>query len=65
MPKYEITRSIVTARGSQTYRCEARSKKEAFKKFEAGQDEFVDDEIEVTELEPVSMNDIEEIKDSE
>ena len=62
MPIYRIARNITRVMGYQVWECEAGSLKEAYSKFRAGDDICIDEEIEISGLAPVSMEDIEEVK---
>ena len=52
--RYDI-RASVNARGTQYYEIEADSEQDALKKFNDGGGEFVDEDIEVTDIEDVEI----------
>jgi len=56
--KYRIERDVTNFHGSQTFECDADSKEEAMKKFEKGDDIFIEQDIEVTNLSDVTIEEI-------
>lgn len=49
--KYRIDCGVKSARGWQSFTVEAGSKEEALRKHAEGESEYLDEEVEVTELE--------------
>ena len=60
MKDYIINVDVKKAVGTQTFVIHALSKEEAIELFNAGKGEFLCEEIEVTELYPVNIENIEE-----
>ncbi len=58
MPKFEITRDVMDAGGTQIYTVEATDIEDAFRLFEAGEGDFISEEIDVTGLSKVDIHDI-------
>ncbi len=56
--KYRIDREATGFNGWQTSECEADSKEEAMEKFKNGDDTFIDEELEVTNLGDIDIDDI-------
>ena len=63
MKKYIIPVTILSASGCQIYGCEAESKEEALEKFKNGECDFVEEEVEITNLDfdNLEMDEIEEL----
>lgn len=60
MKRYVAIRHIASASGTQLFEVEANSKEEAFRKFENGEGNFVEEEIEVESLEELTIDDVHE-----
>lgn len=58
--RYLITVDVKQARGSQQFAVEAETPEEAVALFNAGEGEYVSEEIEVVDLHPVSLENVEE-----
>ncbi len=56
--KYRIEREVTGFNGWQTFECEANSKEGALEKFNNGDDKFIDEELEVTNLADIDIDDI-------
>ena len=61
MAKFRITRNVESASGFQTYTCDAKTKEDALRLFQQGKGEFEFEEVEITELSPAELDDIEDI----
>lgn len=61
MAKFRITRNVESASGFQAYTCDAKTKEAALRLFQQGKGEFEFEEVEITELSPAELDDIEEI----
>lgn len=63
MAKFRIDRDVVSAEGTQTFEVEAENLEEAIKKFDAGESEIVEHEVEVVALSHFDNADIYEYQD--
>lgn len=61
MPIYQIDRDITDASGTQTYKVSADNMKEARKKFENGEGEFVDEDVNIDSISDIDECNIYEI----
>lgn len=61
MAQFRITRNVESASGFQTYTCDAKTKEDALRLFQQGKGEFEFEEVEITELSPAELDDIEDI----
>lgn len=59
--EYQITVMVKAASGTQTWAMQARSAEEALELYEDGQGVIVESEIEVTDLEDVTLADVEKV----
>lgn len=58
MSEYQITVSVICAVGTQTWAMQARSAEEALQLYEDGQGCLVESEIEVTNVDDVTLTDV-------
>jgi len=63
--KFRVNREVESASGSQEWETEADSIEEAFENLKEGIGDIVENDVEVTNLEPIELNDLYEYEDEE
>ena len=63
MKYYNISVEVKSAEGTQIFGTYANSKKEALEKFKNGEDDFVEEDVEVTSLFEFDIDDIYEVEE--
>ena len=61
MKEFRIDRDVTSANGTQSYKVMAKDEAEAREKFQAGDGEFIDEEVMVDDLASVQDCDVYEI----
>ena len=63
MPEFRIEAHVDAAHGTQTFKINAETKQDAIDIFNKGGGDFVEQDVEVVSLDPVSLEDVYEFEE--